>query len=86
MEDTNIGSEAAVMLTHARSRYWKVGISGLTCAGEAASLERRLRRVGGVETVTVNPLTEQAYVAFVPDEFQPLTLISEIERAGYQAR
>ena len=86
MTQTIIGGESSVSSPHSRPQLWRIGIAGLTCAGEVPGLERRLRQVAGVEEAIVNPLTEQAYITFDPDRFKPLALISAIERAGYHAR
>ena len=60
-------------------------VTGLSCAAEAAGLERRLRRVAGVEEATVNPLTELAYVAYDPERCDPAALVAAIVAAGYRA-
>ena len=86
MAHTIIGGESTVSSPQSRPQFWRIGIAGLTCAGEAPGLERCLRRVAGVEQASVNPLTEEAYITFDPNRFQPLALISAIERAGYHAR
>jgi cation transport ATPase len=66
--------------------YWELPIVGLSCAGEAAGLERRLRQIEGVRAVTVNPLTEMAYVSFAPEWCEVAMVVAEIERAGYRVR
>ena len=81
-----IDDETMVLPNQARHQYWKIGVSGLACAGEAAGLERRLRTVSGVEAVTVNPLTEQVYVTYDPEGFDPAAFVVAIEAAGYCAR
>jgi YHS domain-containing protein/copper chaperone CopZ len=44
--------------------YARVGIVGLPCAGEAHQMERRLAKIDGIVHVTVNPVTEEAYLTF----------------------
>ena len=60
-------------------------VIGLSCPADAAGLERRLRQVDGVEEVTVNPLTELAYLTYDPGQVDPAALIAEIQRAGYRS-
>lgn len=43
--------------------------TGLRCAGDAPILARKLRKVAGVVDVHVNPMTETAYIDFVPGRF-----------------
>lgn len=57
--------------------HHRIPVTGLTCAGDAARLERRLRRVAGVEAVTINPVTGLAYVTYDPTRLRP----EEIEEA-----
>jgi Cu+-exporting ATPase len=65
--------------------HTRLRVAGLSCAADAAGLERRLRQVDGVDEVAVNPLMEVAYVTYDPDRLDALALIAEIERAGYRA-
>ena len=55
-----------------------------SCAGEAAGLERRLRRVAGVTDVTVNALNETAYVTFDPARTNLAELEFVVTAAGYR--
>jgi copper chaperone CopZ len=66
-----------------RCMHTKLRIVGLTCAAEAAGIERHLFHQPGVIHVMVNPLTEIAYVAFDPDRTHPATLRRCIEEAGF---
>jgi copper chaperone CopZ len=66
-----------------RCMHAKLRIVGLTCAAEAAGIERRLFHQPGVIHAMVNPLTEIAYVAFDPDRTHPATLRRCIEEAGF---
>jgi copper chaperone CopZ len=65
--------------------YVHLEVSGMTCAGEAVGLERRLRRREGVLQVTVNPLTERAYLVYDPALVNRATLAALVEAAGYSA-
>lgn len=57
-----------------------------SCAGESAGLERRLRRVQGVNDVTVNPVNEVAYVRFDPNRTNLAELEFVITAAGFRVR
>ncbi len=56
----------------------------MTCAGCAATIERRLNRLDGV-TATVNFATEKAAVDYDDSRLRPGDLIAAVEAAGYGA-
>ena len=58
-------------------------ITGMTCANCAATVERTLRKTGGVSKASVNYATERATVHFDPDSVSIPELAEAIERAGY---
>lgn len=58
-------------------------IGGMTCASCAMRIEKKLNKLDGV-TATVNYATEQAKVT-VPDGYDPVLLIAEVEKTGYTA-
>jgi len=59
-------------------------LEGLTCASEAASLEHHLGHVPGIVEVTVNPLTEIAYITFDPSLANTPMILRHIEEAGFR--
>ena len=61
-----------------------IRVLDFSCAGESAGLERRLRRVSGVRSVTVNPVTETAYVTFDPRRTNSEELEFVVAAAGYR--
>src|SRR5687768_4978597 len=73
----------APMATHAPERV-SLEIEGMTCAGCAARIERKLNKLEGVEA-SVNYATEQAAVAFDPTEADLARLVAAVEEAGYSA-
>src|SRR5680860_739329 len=84
------GMAMTILATHARTgearseprtAYRKFGVTGMTCAGEAAGLERRLHQRPGILKATVNPITECAYITYDPASIDPPALISAIEAA-----
>lgn len=68
---------------HAEERV-ELSIGGMTCASCVSHVTRALRRVEGVDEVSVNLATERASVAFEPG-VQVASLIAAVERAGYEA-
>ncbi|MBC9819875.1 cation-translocating P-type ATPase [Terrabacter sp. MAHUQ-38] len=62
----------------------RLAITGMTCASCSARIERKLSRVAGVESATVNLATEKAVVAFTA----PVTvdeIVAEVQKTGYGA-
>ncbi len=60
-------------------------IRGMTCAACSARVERVVKRLDGVESVSVNLATERASVSYRPEAIRLLTIREAIEKAGYQA-
>src|SRR4051794_32687085 len=60
-------------------------LDGMSCAACAASVERALNRLDGVEA-TVNFATERAAVAFDPDRASVDALVGAVQSIGYGAR
>ncbi|EWT02138.1 carbonate dehydratase [Intrasporangium oryzae NRRL B-24470] len=63
----------------------RLAITGMTCASCSARIERKLGKVEGIESATVNLATEKALVSFS----SPVTvdqIVKEIEKTGYGAR
>jgi len=59
-----------------------IAVTGMTCGSCARTVERRLRRVPGVETAAVDL---ELGVAIVSGTAAPSSLIAAIEAAGYGA-
>ncbi|MFM6850684.1 MAG: heavy metal translocating P-type ATPase, partial [Terrabacter sp.] len=62
----------------------RLAITGMTCASCSARIERKLAKVAGVESATVNLATEKALVSFAA----PVTvdqIIAEVKKTGYGA-
>jgi len=58
-------------------------ITGMTCANCAQNVERALKKLSGVEEVSVNFATEQASVSLDSDHVKVPELIEKIRGAGY---
>lgn len=69
-------AHAAILLEYAR-----VAVVGLPCAGEASRLERRLAKIDGLVRVTVNPVTEEAYLTFDPNRLSLADVESAVANA-----
>ena len=70
-------------MTAAPASAIELEIAGMTCASCAARIEKKLNRLDGV-AATVNYATERAAVTIPPD-YDPQTLIAEVQKAGYAA-
>ncbi|MDR3335810.1 MAG: heavy metal translocating P-type ATPase [Treponema sp.] len=62
-----------------------IPIGGMTCAACAQRVEKAIRRLQGVETVTVNLATEKAMVVYDPRSLRISAIKESIEKAGYTA-
>ncbi len=58
-------------------------IKGITCANCVATIERNLKKLEGVEDVTVNLSSERAAVGFNKSVVQISDIVEKIKRAGY---
>jgi Cu+-exporting ATPase len=62
-----------------------IPIGGMTCAACSQRVERALRKLEGIETVTVNLATEKASILYDPQKVRLSALRETIEKAGYHA-
>ncbi len=60
-----------------------LAVTGLSCAGCAANVERALREIGGVRRANVNLATAKATVVFDPGAVKRADLVRAIRDAGY---
>lgn len=58
-------------------------VSGMTCAGCAANVEKALRSVAGVAEVSVNAATGKAICKFDPHQATVNALTAAVKKAGY---
>ena len=63
-----------------------LGIGGMTCANCSARVERVLRRLPGVVEASVNLVTEDARVRYLPAMLEPAAIAAAIQEAGYEPR
>lgn len=59
-----------------------LGVGGLSCAGAAAPLAVRIKRVPGVRDAFVNPITERAVIIFDPGVVGAEEVVHEVAAAG----
>ena len=62
----------------------KFNVTGMTCAACQAHVEKAVNKVDGVQSCTVNLLTNSMVVEF-EDSTTPETIITAVEKAGYGA-
>jgi Cu+-exporting ATPase len=62
-----------------------IPIGGMTCAACAQRVEKAIRKMNGVETVTVNLATEKATVHYDPKVIRISAIKEVIEKTGYKA-
>ena len=63
-----------------------LGIGGMTCSSCVSRVERALKKVPGVQGVSVNLATETARVSFAPESQMPARLRRAVRDAGYEPR
>jgi Cu+-exporting ATPase len=62
-----------------------IPIGGMTCAACAQRIEKGIRKLEGIETVTVNLATEKATVVYNPQAIRISAIKETIEKTGYKA-
>ncbi|HEX3525484.1 MAG TPA: heavy metal translocating P-type ATPase [Thermoanaerobaculia bacterium] len=68
-----------------REQTITIPVTGMTCAGCQAGVQRALQRAPGVEDATVNLMTASAAVRFDPAATTPEALVEAIRATGYGA-
>ena len=67
----------------AENKQVTLPITGMTCANCVATVERNLKKMGGVQTAVVNLSSERATIEFDPLLTGLDALIGRVQRAGY---
>lgn len=62
-----------------------IPIGGMTCAACAQRVEKGLKKLDGVDNVSVNFATEKATISYNPQKVRVSTMKETIEKLGYQA-
>lgn len=60
-------------------------LEGMTCASCAQTIEKAVNKLAGVQTASVNLVTEKMQARFNPDEISATDIIQAVEDAGYKA-
>ncbi len=63
----------------------QIPVTGMTCANCAGNIERSIKKLDGIETVSVNLATERADVAFDDARVSMNDIVARIAHAGYGA-
>jgi len=58
-------------------------VTGMTCANCAATIERNVRKLPGVNVANVNLASEKLTVTYDPDQLDERGIIARVERIGY---
>src|SRR4030042_557795 len=64
-------------------KHLTLPITGMTCANCVATVERGLRKLEGVDQVTVNLATERASLVYDPAQVDERAILARVERGGY---
>ncbi len=85
--EVEYGREVRGRLNGSADEEWhrvELSVEGLSCAGEAAPLADRLKRIAGVQDAIVNPITERAVVRFDPDRAHVDAIVEVLVKRGLQ--
>ncbi|MTV48927.1 cadmium-translocating P-type ATPase [Heliobacillus mobilis] len=64
----------------------ELSVGGMSCAACAARIEKKLNRLPGIITASVNLATEKAVIQYYPGELGNAEIINAILTLGFQAR
>src|SRR5690242_16278030 len=79
-------SRAAPPVTTPAVETVTLELEGMTCASCVNRIERKVKKVPGVEKASVNLATEEGSFTFATTQTSLPTIIEAIEAAGYKAR
>lgn len=63
----------------------ELSITGMHCAACAASIERGVGKLSGVKEISVNLITNSAYVSYDPAQVKLNEILARIEKVGFHA-
>lgn len=64
----------------------ELSITGMHCAACAASIERSVQKMDGVDEISVNLVMNNAHVTYDPAKVKLNEIFAKIEKAGFQAQ
>src|SRR5512146_2063581 len=67
----------------AEAKIGSLPVTGMTCANCAATIERQVRKLPGINVANVNLASEKLSVTFDPALVDELGIIARVVRAGY---
>ncbi|MBL8056320.1 MAG: copper-translocating P-type ATPase, partial [Anaerolineales bacterium] len=65
------------------AKHLTLPVTGMTCANCAATIERNVRKLSGIELANVNLASEKLTVAFDPALLDEHAIIARVQKAGY---
>ncbi|HAE42618.1 MAG TPA: heavy metal translocating P-type ATPase, partial [Clostridiales bacterium] len=63
----------------------KYNISGMTCSACSLAVEKSIKKIDGVEEISVNLLQNNMNVTFDESKVSEIDIIKAVEKAGYGA-
>ena len=73
------------VLEEVKSKEIIIPIGGMTCAACAKAVERVVKKLDGIENISVNMATEKASINYNPSKIRLSEIKMAIEKAGYKA-
>ena len=73
------------VLEEVKSKEVIIPIGGMTCAACAKAVERAVKKLDGIENISVNMATEKASIGYNPSKIRLSDIKMAIEKAGYKA-
>ncbi|MEG1310575.1 MAG: heavy metal translocating P-type ATPase [Romboutsia sp.] len=67
-----------------KSKKIDIKIEGMTCASCARAVERVVKKLDGIENISVNIATDKASISYNPSKIKLSQIKSVIEKAGYK--
>ena len=66
-----------------RTKELQLGVRGMTCAACSTRIEKKLGKLDGVSSASVNLATERASVSYDPEKTNAQALLDTVEQTGY---
>ncbi len=67
----------------ANTKHFTIPVTGMTCANCVATVERNLKKVDGVERVSVNLSSERANIDIDPNVTELDAIVNRVKQSGY---
>ena len=66
-----------------QTKELQLGVRGMTCAACSTRIEKKLGKLDGVSSASVNLATERASVSYDPEQITAQALLDTVEQTGY---